>query len=232
MNVSRTEWSRRYQAALRKHLAQGPLASLRGATGLGRKAAALGLQTLDIANAHDEVLKMVLLPRGSSAARREMVERAERFFIETLVPIEITHRAAVNTAIRVSQLTRTLRRRTRESLASSCRLKRSIISSRGAERGLRKSGQEHVVLLAESRRLQNHLRHLTHEILSAQEDQRKKSSRRLHDGIAQALIAIDLRLLTLKKAASTSTESLKKEIADTQRLMRKSTERLKRLLRL
>ena len=44
--------------------------------------------------------------------------------------------------------------------------------------------------------------------------------------IAQALIAIDLRLLTLKKAARASTARLKKEIAKTQRLVKESVKRI------
>ena len=55
--------------------------------------------------------------------------------------------------------------------------------------------------MKESWRLQKHLRHLTHQILSAQEEKRKKISRELQDEIAQTLLGINVRLLTLKKEA-------------------------------
>ena len=61
-------------------------------------------------------------------------------------------------------------------------------------------------------RLQEHLRHLTHQILAAQEDERKKISRELHDEIAQTLLGINVRLLTLKKGAAANTEASKKRL--------------------
>ena len=157
-----------------------------------------------------------------------MIDRAKSFFAETIVPIEKTHRAALKADVRVNQLTRTLRRRTVESSASTRRLKRSIIQRQGVEESLKKSGDHYTQLLTESRRLQKRLRHLTREMLSAQEDERQKASHQLHDEIAQTLIAIDLPLLTLKKAAKASTASLKEEIANTRRMVKESGQRLNR----
>ena len=85
--------------------------------------------------------------------------------------------------------------------------------------------------MKESRRLQKHLRHLTHQILSAQEDKRKKISRELQDEIAQTLLGINVRLLTLKKEAAINASGLKKEIASTQRLVEKSVKTMKRFAR-
>ena len=85
--------------------------------------------------------------------------------------------------------------------------------------------------MKESRRLQKHLQRLTHQILSAQEDKRKKISRELQDEIAQTLLGINVRLLTLKKAAAANAEGLKKEIASTQRLVDKSVKTIKRFAR-
>lgn len=225
MNAETAKWSRRYQTALRKYLKR-PGASPGPAVRLGRQAVALGLQTLDLAKMHEQALTTVLSPGGSSRTRQRMIGRAKRFFAETIVPIEKTHRAALNADIRVNQLTRTLRRRTVESSASNRRLKRSIIQRQGVEESLKKSGDHYTQLLAESHRLQKHLRHLTREILSAQEDERQQTSHQLHDKVAQTLIAIDLPLLTLKKAARVSTASLKKEIANTRRMVKESLKKL------
>jgi signal transduction histidine kinase len=228
MNAKTAKWSQRYQKALRKHLEQGPDASLQPAIGLGRQAVALGLETLDVAEFHEQALTTMASPGGSSRTRHRMIERAKSFFAETIVPIEKTHRAALKADGRVNQLTQTLRRRTVEASASTRRLKRSIIQRQGMEESLKKSGDHHTQLLAGSHRLQKHLRHLTREILSAQEDERQKTSHQLHDKVAQNMIAIDLPLLTLKKAARVSTASLKKEIAKTQRLVKESARRLNR----
>lgn len=228
MNAKTAKWSRRYQNALRKNLKQGPGASLRPALDLGHQAVALGLETLDVAEFHEQALTTMALPGGSSRTKQRMIERAKSFFAETIVPIEKTHRAALKADVRVNQLTQTLRRRTAESSASTRRLKRSVIQRQGVEESLKKSGDHHTQLLAESHRLQKHLRYLTRKILSAQEDERQKTSHQLHDEVAQNLIAIDLPLLKLKKVARVSTARLKKEIAKTQRLVKESAKRLNR----
>lgn len=222
MNAETAKWSRRYQKALRKHLEQGPGASLQSALGLGRQAAAFGLETLDLARFHKQALTALVSPVGSSKTRQRMIERAKRFFAETIVPIEITHRAARKADIRVHQLTKTLRRRTVESSASTRYLERGIAKRQAVEAALKKSGKRHARLLAELHCLQKQLRDLTHTLLSTQEDERQKTSHQLHDDMAQALIAIDLRLLMLKKAAKTSTANLKKEIDKTQRMVKES----------
>ena len=75
------------------------------------------------------------------------------------------------------------------------------------------------------------MQHLTHRILSAQEDKRKKISHDLQDEIAQTLLGINVRLLTLKKAAGRNAKGLKKEIASTQRLVDKSVKTIERFAR-
>ena len=79
--------------------------------------------------------------------------------------------------------------------------------------------------------MQKHLRRLTHRILSAQEDKRKQISRDLQDEIAQTLLGINVRLLTLKKEAAIDANGLEKEIASTQRFVDKSVKSIKRFAR-
>jgi signal transduction histidine kinase len=82
--------------------------------------------------------------------------------------------------------------------------------------------------LDESLPLQKRLQHLTHRILSAQEDKRKTISHDLQNEIAQTLLGINVRLLTVKKAAGLNDKSLQKEIASTQRLVDKSVKTIER----
>ncbi len=93
---------------------------------------------------------------------------------------------------------------------------------RGVENALKKSEKHHVLMLYQSRQMQEHLRHLTHKILTAQEDERREISRQLHDEIAQTLTGINVQLANLKREAVINAKGLKGKIAGTQRLVRKS----------
>jgi signal transduction histidine kinase len=85
--------------------------------------------------------------------------------------------------------------------------------------------------LKDSLCLQEGLRQLTHQVLTAQEDERKKISCELQDEIAQTLLGINVRLLSLKEEARTNTKDLKNEIASTQQLMVKSARSVRRVAR-
>jgi len=219
--------SQRYRASLQKHLKQGPRASLQPARRLGRQAVALGLETLDVARIHEGALATL----ESSSSRDGIIKRAEIFFSEAITPIEKTHRAALKANVRLSQLQKRLGRRTVDLVASNRSLKQRIAQRKTVEQALKKRGERFKKLLKESLALQKYLQHLTHQILSAQEDKRKEISRDLQDEIAQTLLGINVRLLTLKKEAAVNAKGLQKEIASTQRLVDMSVKSLDRFAR-
>src|SRR5437660_1648404 len=100
--------SRRYALALRKHLKQGPRASLRSAHGWGRQAVVLGLETLDVAKIHEDALASL----EASSSRDGFIKRAEIFFAEAVIPIEKTHEAAVKNKAQLNRTNQALGRRT------------------------------------------------------------------------------------------------------------------------
>lgn len=220
--------SQRYVAALKKHLRQSSRAMppCETARRLGREAAALKLETLDMARIHEGALATLEFRN-----RHGVIKRAEIFFTEAITPIEETHHAALKSKVRLRQLRQTLGRRTLDLAASHRSLKQGIVERKTVERSLRKSGEHSRTLLKESRRLQKHLQRLAHQLLSAQEDKRKQISRDLHDEIAQTLLGINVRLLTLKNEAAFDASGLKKEIVSTQRLVDKSVRSIKRFAR-
>ncbi len=115
--------------------------------------------------------------------------------------------------------------------ASNQSLKKRITKCKTVEAALKKSGKRYKELLEDSLVLQEHLRRLIRRVLSAQEAERKQISCDLQDDIAQTLLGINVRLLTLKKAARGDTADLKKEIADTQRLVQDSVRSINRFAR-
>ena len=210
-----TRLSRHYAAALRKHVEQKPRGSLQAARRLGCEAVGLGLETLDVARMHARALATL-----EGASQDGIIKPAEVFFTEAISPIEKTPRAALRTNAHLRQLHRTLDRRTVALAATNRSLKQSIVRRKSAEEALRKSGLNAKKLLAESGRLQKRLQQMAHQILSAQEHKRRKISNDLQDEIAQTLLGINVRLVTLKQEAAA--EGLQKEIACTRRLVNKS----------
>ena len=157
------------------------------------------------------------------------IKRAEVFFTEVISPIVETHRAARESKTQLSRLNETLNRRTAELAVTNRQLQRGIIRRKSVESALKKSGEHYSRLLRDSLQLQERLRQLTHEVLTSQEDERKKISRELQDEIAQTLLGINVRLLSLKKEARTNTKGLKNEIASTQKLVLESARSVRRV---
>ena len=227
MNSKQTSLSRRYQTALRAYVGQGLQKGLQTVRGLGGQALVAGLHTLDLARIHDQAL--VALDLANSADG--MLKRSQEFFAEAITPIEETHRAALEAKDHLRQLNQTLRRRTMELAATNLELKQEIAQRRTIERSLTESKRHYGQLLKQARQLQEQLRHLSHQILSAQEEERKKISRELHDVIAQTLTGINVQLARLKTEATVNAESLEKNISSTQQLVEESVSIVHRFAR-
>ena len=224
MKAKSNRLSRCYVAALRKHLKQGPRASLQPADRLGRQAMAIGLETLDIAKMHKQALVTLVSPNYSAGTKDGMIKRAEVFFVETITPIEETHCAMLKANAHLSQVNQTLRQRTVELAAANRQLKQEIARRKSVEESLRNSEQHYSRLLKQSHRLQEQLRLLSRQLLAAQEEERKKISRELHDEIAQTLTGINVELAALKLTTTASTAGIAKKISSTQRLVEKSVD--------
>ncbi|MFZ4680871.1 MAG: sensor histidine kinase [Terrimicrobiaceae bacterium] len=223
--------SRSYLSALRKHLKGGRSSSAESARKLGLRAVKLGLDTLDLARIHQEALLALLEPGDSARTSDGMVRRAGAFFAEAITPIEETHRGAREANVQLKGMIATLTRRTVELAASNKELQHEIIRRKAMEESLRTSETTSSQLLEKSRNMQEELRHFSRRLLSAQEEERKKISRELHDVIAQTLTGINLRLATLRTQTTANARDLHKKIATTQKLVAKSVEIVHRFAR-
>lgn len=106
------------------------------------------------------------------------------------------------------------------------KLRREIIRREAVEESLKLSQQHQRLLLSQSRQTQEQLRHLSRQVLRAQEEERKRISRELHDVIAQTLTGINLRLAALARDASISTMGIDRSIARTQKMVQKSVNKV------
>ena len=137
--------SRRYVTALRKHVRRGPRASLRPALRLGRQAVGLGLEMLELARIHERAVATLELSKHKNG----FIKRAELFFIEAIIPIVETHRAARQSKMQLNRLNETLGRRTVELAATNRLLQRGIVRRKSVEAALKISGEHYARLLKE-----------------------------------------------------------------------------------
>jgi signal transduction histidine kinase len=106
--------------------------------------------------------------------------------------------------------------------ATNRKFEAEIAERRAVEAALKASQQKQTRLLAESRQMRDQLRLLSRQILLAQEEERKRISRELHDVIAQTLTAITLRLAALKGDATMNVKDRERNITRTQQLVEQS----------
>jgi len=218
--------SRHYQAALQRHLQKGTKSSTSSAHRLGERALALRMETLDLARIHERAFAALNLP-----ANKDATLKCAEFFNEAILPIVETLRETRRNKAHLNQLNEALDRRTSELATANHQLRQGIIKRESVEAALKKSGKNYTRLLNESLHIQQGLRKLTHKLLAAQEDERKSMSRELRDEIAQTLLGINVRLVSLKKDAKVSSKDLKSRISGTQQLVRQSVTSVRRAAR-
>jgi len=113
-------------------------------------------------------------------------------------------------------------------------LKREIARRKAGEVAIKEGKIQFHNLFLESRLMEEKLRNLTRQLISAQEDERREISRELHDSIVQKLVAINIGLSALNAGSSAGTPIPNARIARIQRLVAnvvKATHRFARDLR-
>ncbi len=78
---------------------------------------------------------------------------------------------------------------------------RDITEQKQAQDALQESKEHYMQLFREAQEMEENLRQLSHKVVTAQEEERKRISRELHDEIGQTLTAVNVCIAMLKKEA-------------------------------
>jgi signal transduction histidine kinase len=221
----------RYAAALRAHLSRRRAENGDRPQGLGRAALAEGLVTRDLAMMHQQAMVGLAAAYDFSDTRNGSIERAGYFFTQALVPLESAQRATRQTNRLLQQRNETLRLHTAALAKGNRRLEREVARRRAGEVAIRKGREQYQQLFVQSQVMQRKLRHLTRQIISTQEEERKEISRELHDEVVQTLVGINVQLSALSRGADVGLNTLKAKIVRTQRLVEHSVNEVHRFAR-
>ena len=120
--------------------------------------------------------------------------------------------ARANLADYAGQLEQMVATRTAQLTATNRRLVASVDSNRQGK-------EQYQGLFLESQAMQAKLRQLTHQIITAQETERKEISRELHDEVVQTLVGINVELSALARATAAGDRPSSAKIAHVQQLV-------------
>jgi two-component system CheB/CheR fusion protein len=118
----------------------------------------------------------------------------------------------------------TVTKRTAQLVTANRSLEASVQAARRAK-------EEYRTLFQSSQVMQKKLRQVTHQVLTAQEEERKQISRELHDEVVQMLVGVNVELSALRKGNSVGVHNLRDKIAHTQRLVENSVHSVHRFAR-
>ena len=208
MTTLATELAQLYATALRAYLAKGDEGGLQDAYEIGRKTIAEGLGVMELAKAHEEAVVALFTAGSNPADNARLCRLTAAFFSESLWPFEMMQRGFCESNLKLRDLNAVLQNRAVELALTNDALNQEIAERKRVEQALRRS--------------EENLQALSKQILTAQEEERKRISRELHDEVGQALTAINMNLTMLKKQAPTP--SLASSFADLQNVLQQTME--------
>jgi len=209
-----------YQEALREHLLQPGPETLQLALDLGRAAMTAGVSVSDLIRLHHQALADGLLPVGESAVPDGFASALDSFLLGALSSFEVSnHRAA---GARDSRLG-TRMEQLEEIAMLNADLQEEIFDLQRDQVALQESKDHYFQLYQNARAMEENLRELSAQVLTAQEEERKRISRELHDEIGQALTAINVSIAMLKRQP-VSDPAFQRNVSEAEQLLARTME--------
>jgi signal transduction histidine kinase len=219
-----------YRGALRDYLVHPDEATLRQAYELGRAALSAGLGDFDVIRLHHQALTDGALPDGEPAAAVHFAPALETFLLETLAPFAAAQRDLRSGRERLEQCNRVLTERNAVLVSNNAQLGEEMGQHQETEVALRQNQERYLQLYQQARAMEENLRELSVQVLSAQEAERKRVSCGLHDEVSQALTAVTVVIAILKKRAGPD-PAFQRNVAAAEHLLAQSMETVHRVAR-
>jgi signal transduction histidine kinase len=223
INGNRADLVVRYRGALRAFLEHRDDVHLQFAYHLGCTALQGGMGVFDMARLHEEILPDALPKETGLKDAAQQTRAAETFLLDALSPFEAARRGLPDAYIRLGQLNETLGRQNKVLAAI-------VARQHPMEEALRVGKERYFKLFQQARSMKKEIRLHSAQMILAQEDERKRVSRELHDEIGQGLAAVNVGLGILKKQAGHD-RPFQDRVAATQALLEQSMESVHRFAR-
>jgi signal transduction histidine kinase len=217
-----------YEAKLRRYLNSQGEDGLEEANQCGRRALGLQIGLLELAKAHEDTLTGLAFGLNDCSGREKVLNYAGEFLREALSPFEAVQRGFRETRAKYAELNQQLAKRNLELAETNHKLEAEAANRKSTERALRGSEEHYRQLFQEARAMQENLRSLSHRVLQAQEEERKRISRELHDEVGQSLTAINVNLTVLHQSREFKTHKGSKRLVDTQQIVRETMDTVHR----
>jgi signal transduction histidine kinase len=209
------------------HLIQSSLPDPEQIQTIASAATSAKLTTTRLSIIHETTLALEILPKLQPKQRPNAINRSSHFLATILSNIATSrpgpnplHHDVASLATHSLHHFETIRKSRLE-----------IDRRKKTETNLRNSRSAKDTSLKECVRLKKHLQHLSRQILTTQEQERKKISRELQDVVAQAIVSINIRLATLKKQSALNTRGLESDIIATQQIVANSADIVQKFAR-
>jgi signal transduction histidine kinase len=223
LNGNRSGLASRYRCALNDYLGQRRNEGLQAARALGCVALRSGMGVFDMARLHEDIVATALTFEGTRDEAEQRARAAENFLLDALSPFETARRGLPEAYLRLGRLNEKLERRNRALATIDAR-------RHSTEEALQESKERCSMLFQQARSMKEDIRQNSARMIQAQEEERKRISRELHDEIGQILAAMNVGLVMLKKHAGHDLP-FQRRVADTQALLEQSMESVHRFAR-
>ena len=209
-----------YQEALEDHLDQPCPETLQQALDLGQAALTAGIGMPDLVRLHHQALADGAICNGEMIRPDHFATALDSFLLGVLSSFEVAGREADGAK---DKRFGTREDHLEELALRNAELQEEIAEHERAEAAMQATKDHYFLLYQNARVTEANLRDLSAQVLTAQEDERKRISRELHDEIGQALTAINVSIAMLKRQG-VSDVAFQRNVAEAEQLLARTME--------